>query len=122
MAQEHGCETEWRGNRLTLITDPSSNLTTNTYDNNGNLTVSNANGTVTTNTWTYENRLRTVTLSGGAVSTGPGLKRQAAPAVLASAEAAFTLNQVVAALPYSTVTVLARLRGWSMCSPRRSAI
>ena len=36
------------GNRLTLITDPSSNLTTNTYDNNGNLTVTNANGTVTT--------------------------------------------------------------------------
>ncbi len=47
------------GNRLTLITDPSSNLTTNTYDNNGNLTVTNDNGTVTTNTWTYENRLRT---------------------------------------------------------------
>ena len=29
------------GNRLTLLTDPSSNLTTNTYDNNGNLTVTN---------------------------------------------------------------------------------
>jgi len=41
------------GNRLTLITDPSSNLTTNTYDNNGNLTVTNANGTVAT--WAYSN-------------------------------------------------------------------
>jgi len=68
------------GNRLTLITDPSSNLTTNTYDNNGNLTVTNANGTVTTNTWTYGNRLRTVTLATPATTTftydGDGLRRQ----------------------------------------------
>jgi len=68
------------GNRLTLITDPSSNLTTNTYDNNGNLTVTNDNGTVTTNTWTYENRLRTVTLATPATTTftydGDGLRRQ----------------------------------------------
>ncbi len=68
------------GNRLTLITDPSSNLTTNTYDNNGNLTVTNANGTVTTNTWTYDNRLRTVTLATPATTTftydGDGLRRQ----------------------------------------------
>ncbi len=68
------------GNRLTLITDPSSNLTTNTYDNNGNLAVTNANGTVTTNTWTYDNRLRTVTLATPATTTftydGDGLRRQ----------------------------------------------
>ncbi len=68
------------GNRLTLLTDPSSNLTTNTYDNNGNLTVTNANGTVTTNTWTYENRLATVTLATPATTTftydGDGLRRQ----------------------------------------------
>jgi len=41
------------GNRLTVITDPSNNLTTNSYDNNGNLTATNANGTRTTYTWTY---------------------------------------------------------------------
>ena len=35
------------GNRLTVLTDPSSNLTTNTFDNNGNLTATNANGTRT---------------------------------------------------------------------------
>ncbi len=68
------------GNRLTLITDPDSTVTTNTYDNNGNLTVSNANGTVTTNTWTYENRLRTVTMATPATTTftydGDGLRRQ----------------------------------------------
>jgi len=68
------------GNRLTLITDPSSNLTTNTYDNSGNLTVTNANGTVTTNTWTYDNRLRAVTLATPATTTftydGDGLRRQ----------------------------------------------
>ncbi len=68
------------GNRLTLITDPDSTVTTNTYDNNGNLTVTNDNGTVTTNTWTYENRLRTVTLATPATTTftydGDGLRRQ----------------------------------------------
>ena len=58
------------GNGLTLITDPSSNLATNTQDNNRNLTVTNDNGTVTTYAWTYENRLRTVALSGGAVTRG----------------------------------------------------
>ena len=52
------------GNRLTVITDPGSNLTTNTYNNNRNLTVTNANGNRTTYTWTYENRLQTVTLAG----------------------------------------------------------
>ena len=68
------------GNRLTLVTDPDSTVTTNTYDNNGNLTVTNDNGTVTTNTWTYENRLRTVTLATPATTTftydGDGLRRQ----------------------------------------------
>ncbi len=68
------------GNRLTLITDPSSNLTTNTYDNNGNLTVTDDDGTVTTNTWTYDNRLKTVTLAGPTITTftydGDGLRRQ----------------------------------------------
>ncbi len=68
------------GNRLTLITDPSSNLTTNTYDNNGNVTVTDDDGTVTTYTWTYDNRLRTVTLAGPATTTftydGDGLRRQ----------------------------------------------
>jgi len=68
------------GNRLMLITDPSSNLTTNTYDNNGNLTVTNANGTVTTNTWNYDNRLATVTLATPATTTftydGDGLRRE----------------------------------------------
>ena len=55
-------------------------MTTNTYDNNGNLAVTNDNGTVTTNTWTYENRLRTVTLATPATTTftydGDGLRRQ----------------------------------------------
>lgn len=47
-------------NQLTLEqrSGGSAYTTTNTYDNNGNLTVTNANGTVTTTTWTYENRLR----------------------------------------------------------------
>ncbi len=80
MAQGTTTYTYNAGNRLTLITDPSSNLTTNTYDNNGNLTVTNANGTVTTNTWTYENRLRTVTLATPTTTTftydGDGLRRQ----------------------------------------------
>ncbi len=42
--------------------------------------MTNANGTVTTNTWTYENRLRTVTLATPATTTftydGDGLRRQ----------------------------------------------
>ena len=46
----------------------SSGATTNNFRFVGNLTVTNDNGTVTTNTWTYENRLRTVALSGGAVT------------------------------------------------------
>ncbi len=67
------------GNRLTLITDPSSNLTTNTYDNNGNLTVTNDNGTVTTNTWTYDNRLRTVTLASTVTSVAQADSTMSAP-------------------------------------------
>ena len=80
MAQGTTTYTYNAGNRLTLITDPDSTVTTNTYDNNGNLTVTNDNGTVTTNTWTYENRLRTVTLATPTTTTftydGDGLRRQ----------------------------------------------
>ena len=50
------------------------------YHDNGNLTVTNDNGTVTTNTWTYESRLRTVKLATPATTTftydGDGLRRQ----------------------------------------------